>query len=429
MRLLIGIIVALFISVGIALLLREDPGYVLMYIGDYIVETSVAALVVFTLLLLLLFYFLIRLLVRLWRMPRDTKEAVRRRRRRRALNFFIRGMRELAEGRWAAAEASLTKGVDSSPMPVLHYLGAARAAQRQDAAWRRDSYLRKADELPRDDTLVVGLTKAELYLEDNEPAKARPVLLQLRTLFKRHPRVLELLVQCYQSLGEWDRAQDLLPELRKRKALDETRLSTLQTEIYRERLAAIASTGNVAELRDYWRSLPPVLRGDEAMLIAYAGYLRDNNAADEAEVLLREALRQQWSDKLVIGYGEIGRGDAASQLTVAEGWLEQHPDNPHLLLTLGRLAKRSRQLEKARAYLERSIRVMPNPDAYNELGEVLELMNDEASAKLAYRAGLRLLSGRPEEKEGVPMLPAAEVTDKALPAADLPPPETRPLTT
>ena len=98
---------------------------------------------------------------------------------------------------------------------------------------------------------------------------------------------------------------------------------------------------------------------------------------------------------------------AFAQLQAAEGWLQQHTDNPYLLLTLGRLAKRCRQHDKARDYLERSIRLMPSPDAYQELGDLLEQIDDRAMANQCYRAGLRLAAGQPEEKEGVELLPAA----------------------
>ena len=40
MRLLLGIIVTLFVSVWMALALRQDPGYVMLSSGQWTVETS-----------------------------------------------------------------------------------------------------------------------------------------------------------------------------------------------------------------------------------------------------------------------------------------------------------------------------------------------------------------------------------------------------
>jgi HemY protein len=117
----------------------------------------------------------------------------------------------------------------------------------------------------------------------------------------------------------------------------------------------------------------------------------------------------------VAGYGEIGRGNSTAQLATAEGWLKQHPQNAHVLLTCGRLARRSRQLDKARGYLEQSLKALTTPDAYQELGEVLEESGDKEGARQCYRAALNLLSGRMQEKEGVAVLAAGETGKLAKP--------------
>jgi HemY protein len=100
-----------------------------------------------------------------------------------------------------------------------------------------------------------------------------------------------------------------------------------------------------------------------------------------------------------------------AQLATAEGWLTQHGEDPYLLLTLGRLAKRCQQPAKARDYLERSIQIMPTPDAYQELGELLESLHELTHAGQCFHAGLRLLVGKPQEKQGA-MLTVAEASQQ-----------------
>jgi len=107
----------------------------------------------------------------------------------------------------------------------------------------------------------------------------------------------------------------------------------------------------------------------------------------------------------------LGRGNATAQLATAEGWLAQHGDDAYLLLTLGRLAKRCQQDAKARNYLERSIQIMPTPDAYQELGELLESLHELTYAGQCFHAGLRLLVGKPQEQSGA-MLPAVETAQQ-----------------
>jgi HemY protein len=306
------------------------------------------------------------------------------------------------------------KSVAHSEAPALHYIGAARAANRLNEPTRRDNYLRKAEDMPGRDSLAVGLVEAEIMLDNKEYSQARDLLVRLRRQYPNNPRMLALLAQAYKALGQWNELREIMPQAQKHKALTESEFVALQGEMYRELLDAAARKGALAELKALWSAMPPALRSTEPVLIDYVGHLRDNNAAGEAETLLRGTLRQQWSDKLVVGYGEIGRGDAAGQLQAAEGWLGQHENNPYLLLTLGRLAKRSRQFEKARKYLEQSISTMPSPDAFQELGDLLEQTDNKDAANQCYRTGLRLVSGQPEARgEGVELLPAARAEDKA----------------
>jgi HemY protein len=416
MRLLIGVILALFVAVGIAWILHEDPGYVLLSIGPWTIETSLAVLVFLVIVTFLLLYWLVRLLIRLLYVPRQVKVAIQQRRLNKSQRLLARGLRELVEGHWKAAENTLKRSAGFSETPALHYIGAARAAQKLKALERRDSYLDKAGELPDKDALMVKLTQTELLLESGQADKAEDILLSLYNVYPRQPRVLELLATSYQQLGYWEKLQRLLPELSKHTLFDESRYLELQLQVYAGLLADVTHTGTLADLHALWKQIPKSLQAQELLLVNYAGYLRDHNAADEAEVLLREALNRRWSEKLVVGYGEIGRGNFTAQLAAAEGWLTQHPKDPYLLLTLGRLAKRSRQLDRAHAYLEQSVAILPSPDTYQELGEILEETGDKEQASQCYRTSLRLLAGQPEQKEGV-TLPAPEAGGTALGAS------------
>ena len=409
MRLLIGIIVTLFVSVWMALALRQDPGYAMVSIGQWTIETSLAFFAIFLGFAFLVFYALVRLAVRLWRTPVQTLRANRRRLQKKAQRLFNLGNRQLAAGQWAAAEKTLLKSAEYSETPALHYLNAARATHHlNEVKWRRDLHLRQAEDSPDVDRLTVQLTRVEFLLDDRQAEQARPVLESLHTLHPRHPGVLLWLARTYQQLQAWEPLQKLLPELQKQKAMGPEPLVELQAQTYRALLDIAAAGGSLDKLRALWKQAPAGLREeDEAFLIAYATALCDGNAFDDAETVLREALNRRWSSKLAVGYGRLERGNAAAQLAAAEGWLVKHGDDPYLLLTLGRLAKRCQQPAKARDYLERSIRIMPTPDAYQELGELLESVHELTYAGQCFHAGLRLLVGKPPEQQGA-MLPAAE---------------------
>lgn len=425
MKLLIGVIVTLFASTWLALLLSQDPGYAMFSFSEWTVETSFAFLLIFLTFLFIAFYFLVRLAIRLWRSPAQTLAANRRRLQRRARRLFNLGSRQMAAGQWAAAEKTLLKGVEYSETPALHYLNAARAVHHLNGVkWRRDLHLRKAEDSPDADKLTVQLAKVEFLLDDGQAEQARPILESMRTLNPRHPGVLQWLAKTYQQLQAWEPLKDLLPDLQKQKVFGSEAFADLEEQTFRALLQSAAASGSLDRLRALWKQAPAALREtDEAFLIDYATALRDNEAIDDAEALLREAINRRWNSKLVVGYGMLGRGNAAAQLATAEGWLAQHGDDPYLLLTLGRLAKRCQQNDKARDYLERSIKRMPTPDAYQELGELAESLHELTYAGQCFHSGLRLLIGKPTEKQGT-MLPATDATRLQGPGGQPPAPAT-----
>ncbi len=339
--------------------------------------------------------------------------ANQRRLNNKARRLLDLGNRQLAAGQWLTAEKTLLKGAEHSETPALHYLSAARAIHHlNDVKWRRDLHLRRAEDSPDADKLTVQLTRAEFLLDDGDAEQARVILESLHNLNPRHPGVLQYLAKAYQQLGVWELLRKLLPEVHKQKALGAELFAEMQSAVYQALLQSAAASGSLESLRTLWKQTPAVLREeDEAYLVEYAIALCDCEAINDAETLLREAIDRRWSQQLVVGYGMLGRGNATAQLAAAEGWLVQHGDDPHLLLTLGRLAKRCQQNAKARDYLERSIQIMPTPDAYQELGELLESLHELTYAGQCFHAGLRLLVGKPQEKQGA-MLPAAEVSQQ-----------------
>ncbi len=407
-KLLIGILIGLFAAVAIAVMIRRDPGYVLVTVGSLTIETSVAFLIVFLVASFFILYLLVRYLMMLGRLPRTLKKTTARRRERRSERLLEKGLEQLNEGRWEQAETSLVKSLNHARNPTLHFIEAARAANRVGSTYRRDRYLEDARERDPRASFRVDLARADMLLETDRHDEARLALKKIAKQAPKHPRLLELEVRALRETGDWEGLRDILPMVAKKKVLSGEAYAELEHQVHRNVLADTARNGTLQDLRQCWRVVPRHLRQDETLLIDYIGYLQENDAPAEAEQLLREALRRKWSDQMVLAFGEMGRGNPTAQLAMAEGWLRSHPDNPHLLLTLGRLARRGQHPSKAQEYLEKSVRLLPTPAAYHELGEVLEETDDRERAAECYRTGLRLASGRPEVKEGLALPPAPE---------------------
>ena len=388
MKALLKIWLFVLAGAGIGVVLSQDSGYVLMSFGRYTVEMSLALLLLLLAALFGALYFGIRLMVRTLNLPHDVREWKHRRGSRLAQQAMTRGLLEMSEGNWRGAEKRLVRFADRSETPLLNYLAAARAAQLQGAHERRDGYIRLAHECMPSADVAVSLTQAELQLADHQLEQALATLKHLRSVAPRHNYVLRLLRRLYEQLGDWEHLRELLPELRRRKVEDESDLRHLEIRTHRALLEQAFLANDERRLGMAWADVPRGLRDEPQILGDYAGYLQETGNDGKAEQLLRAALRKRWDTGLVEIYGLLQSTEPGKQLSQMEKLLADHPDDPILLLTLGRLSLRAQLWGKARGYLEACIGRNGPPQAYRELGQLLERMHEPDKAIETYRRGL-----------------------------------------
>lgn len=388
MRGLFKIWLVILIGAGIGALVAQDSGYVLLSAGLYTIEMSLALLVLLAGLLFVALYFLIRLIVRTYRLPSDVRTWKQRRGARLAQNAMTRGLLEISEGNWQTAEKRLVRYADRSETPLLNYLAAARAAQLQGEHERRDAYIRLAHENMPSADVAVSLTQAELQLADHQLEQALATLRHLRSVAPRHTYVLRLLRRLYEQLGDWEHLRELIPELRRRKIETADDLRLLERKTYRALLEQAFLGKEPARLAQVWASVPKALRTDPDVVSDYAGYLQERGQDPEAEKLLRDALKQGWNAQLVELHGLIECPDPGKHLSRLEKLLKEHPDDPTLLLTLGRLSLRAQLWGKARGYLEACVNRNGPIEAFRELARLLEHMGEDDNALQIYRQAL-----------------------------------------
>jgi len=420
MRLGLWTLAAIFLGAVLAHLLLQDRGYVLINFVGYSIEMSVPAMV----LLLCVAYFAIRFAVFLWRAPRKLGVAVAAARVRRAGTKLTRGLIHMAEGDWSKGERLLTQGLKGTDAPLINYLLAARAAQLQGSNERRDDWLRLAyEELPEAEAAIL-LTQAELQLEHGEFERALATLSRIEESHPGHPLALELLIRAHGALGDWDRVITLLPSLSDSRVeasgIEELATSALTHFTARVDLAADA-------LEDLWRQLPSALRRLPALIAVRAEALSRLGRGDAAEKALRQALKTNWCDELVLAYGKVRSSEPSRQLRRAEQWLKSHAEDAALLLTAARLCMAVELWGKARSYLESSLALAPGATAYALYGQLLKELGEEDGAASAFRSGLALATGAASDLPalGAPRAEKKPAATKAIAAESGATPATR----
>ena len=387
------IIIALALALGVAAIWAADfePGFVLLQYGQWSLETSLVVFTAIYILLVVAGYLALRSLVLLKQTPKRINAWKTTQRQKRANRALTRGLITLEEGRWTEAERILVRHATHSETPLLHYLAAARAAQKQQAPERRDNYLRLAHETTEGADIAVGVVQAELQLSAGQKEQALATLQHLRDVAPKHPYVLQLLQSLYQDMDQWQEMQSVLPDLRKRHVLERNEVAALDQEAAVGQLQMALAKQDWQKMAEVWEKSSSKARQTEAMLVPYVNGLIQQDQEEQAIAQIEQFMRNNWSDKLVYLYGVLTQGDLLARLAMAEKWLKANPDNACLLLTVGRLAKANQLWTKAEEYLQQSIRLDAKGETYQVLAEVQLALDKNEAAADTYKQGLTLM--------------------------------------
>lgn len=385
-RALFLLLALLAAGAAIGLMALRDPGYVLVSHGLTSIEMSLWLAALLWVVSVGAALLALDLLLRLLGLSAWWRRFIGARRHRRSQQAFEEGSVRLERGDWKRAERLLAQAAKLAERPLPAWLAAARAAARGQAWDRAEQYLVLAEE--QGNRLAVGLARARLLLAAGRWEQAAVVLAQLQSRFGADAAVLRLRVEALTRLARWADLADLLPTLQARGLADDSQFAALEKRANREVLAWIGQTAGrsdrrhaAARLRDYWQALPRRLRQDEELLAAYAGELVRAGADDDAEALLAAALDKHWSNAAIEVYGRARSTRPDAALARAEAWKAQHPNNPALMLALGRLCLQNHRWLDARHHFEAALALRKSPEAYAELIRLLTQLDDREAGR------------------------------------------------
>jgi HemY protein len=304
-----------------------------------------------------------------------------------------RGYIALAEGNLVRGERLLTRHARRSGAPLLNYLAAARLAHMQDDKLRRDGWLQLALQQEPAAADAVLLMQAEMLQEDRAFDQALAVLGQIHARNPKHGQALKLMGEIYGQKGDWDALAALLPELR---ASPRIPAESLQRWTVAAISALLQRPGlDQPGVEKLWDQVPRTMRREPALVLARVHGLIRCGAIGIAETDIRRQLRDAWDAELIRLYGELPMPDVAQHLKNAEAFLKERPEDPDLLLAVGRLSFTNQLWGKARSYLETSLAIRPSPQGYQALGQLMQRVGDREAAARAFQRGLSLETESP----------------------------------
>jgi HemY protein len=397
------------LAVGLALVLHEHSGNVLILVQPWRIELSLTLAVLLLLAGFLVLYVVLRVLAWVLSSPDRFRSWRGLRAEKRDSELLESGWINVLEGRYTQAEKELSKllgQTKSRHRKVLAGLASARASHYLGEFTRRDEALKFARESAGDEPRLkdaAATVAAEMYLDQNRPQDALVLLQPLQDASSRYFNATRLLLRAHRQLHNHVRVYELTRLLLRRGVIDKAEASQLIETSAAARLQADGAEGYKAiwgDLKSEERVLPDIA-------LAAAAVQESQGNFDEASRILEAAIGANLDSRLLNAYSQCPPEQVARRLSKAEIWLKTHPDNSALLAALGNLCLIGQLWGQGERYLLRSMKIRSDVRIHALLGNLYDRLGRHADAMKHWR----LASGVAGK---LPVLPASS----ALPAAD-----------
>jgi len=374
----------------------NDPGYVYVQMHGWYAERTVVSAVL-TLLLLWV------IISASWWLVRWPFGAFSRRHRRVSRQRMNDGLIALAEGRHSEAERDLNRASRLADLRGAALLGSAEASSRRGEYARAVESLDQAAQFAPQAARVL---RARVLRREGRPAEAVALLAPESDSGNLSAGGWRELALSALASGDLRRARQALEPLQKSAALGTRGYAALESKIM---VATLSTAADGAVLNTLWSQMPKAQRRVPAIIDAYARRAASFGLILPAMDEVESALRREWSPLLIETYGTLGNHDIDARLRRAEGWLDAHPNDASLLLTLGRLCVRLQLWSKAQTYLQRVLALAPSASVWEALGDLHAGQNHDALASRCYRNALAFARG--EAVEPLPLNPQTGSVD------------------
>lgn len=147
----------------------HNPAYVMLVYPPYRIELSFLLFVILSLAAFAFAYALLRLAFNVLRLPGHVRKFRRERSQAKSRELLEDVLGSYFEGRYAAAEKSASRAMDSGETSVLYPIIAARAAHELHEYEKRDAYLAASEGRSKGDATMRLMATGKFKLDQHDP--------------------------------------------------------------------------------------------------------------------------------------------------------------------------------------------------------------------------------------------------------------------
>lgn len=352
MRRIIGILVLIAICIAIAVspLLISEKGYILISMGDKIIELTVVSACIMITLLFVSIIILFKILRGTSRLGFRGWNKIVFAGRRRGVKNFNRGIAAFILEDHQQAEHLLAKAAEPSRFPRTAYLMAAAASSKQSLRSNTNHYL---DLLAQENHTIktVGLESIlvtiKLLMRQEDFSQARSIIDEHHKHIGHDPRLLSLEIELSLHEQRFEYVIGQLIAARKQKTISDEQIARWEASAFYGAFNEKITKESQDSLISMWQNLTRKLKQREAILFAYCQVLAEHRITEPLNKILLPAIKKGADVQFLQSIRQLPISAADELISVVQKHLHHDQHSGKWLSCLAHLAAKSQQLPMA----------------------------------------------------------------------------------
>jgi len=352
MRWIIGIIllIAICIVIAVSPLLISEKGYILIAMGDSIIELTVVSACIMLTLLFMTMILVFKLISGTTRFGFRGWNKIVFAGRRRGLKNLNRGIAAFILDDHQQAEHLLAKAAEPSRFPRTAYLMAAAASSKQALRSNTNHYLgllAQEDHTIKTSGLESILVTIKLLMLQEDFSQARSIIDEHHKHIGHDPRLLSLEIDLSLHENRFDYVIGQLVSARKQKTINDEKIARWEESTFYGAFNERITKESKDALVNMWQNLARKLKQREAILFAYCQVLAEHKITESLNKILLPAIKKGADVKFLKSMRQLPISAADELISAVQKHLHHDQHSGKWLSCLADLAAKSRQFPMA----------------------------------------------------------------------------------
>lgn len=364
-------------------MLADTQGYVHISTTSHVIETSITTaftVYLFSLITIFIVYFVVKKIISI---PKGALTAFRVRAKIKNHSIQDEAIIKFEQGEYERVLSLLEHADPIEHMTEKSLLIAAQAAFFTGNYEFTRQALNEAESRGKDARIAANIIRAKLNYKIGN-VKAALEFLDKNDKKFLNQNVLKLYYDCYNSLNDLEKLQEITPHLLKFKVIDEKQAH----EIYvRQVEAKLTSTTNVDELNKVLKKLPKADKKDPKIMGAFAYKFIRLGDANKAREIAMDILKVKPDSNFLesVSRWDIAIPDVLSLLKkYAQKNLITSQINQPLLKAIANLEFKSGLLRESLDDFNQALSISPSSDIYMKMGAICSALQNYTQANEYY---------------------------------------------